>query len=77
MKKENKEAIIRMGYPFLICSKTTRKTMESWLTFYYPGRSLEIALSQGHTTVTSLRHYLNMPFTEVDRLQMKEYVEGW
>lgn len=60
-----------------LCSKTTRKTMESWLTFYYPQRGLEIALSQGHTTVTSLRHYLNMPFTEIDRLQMKEYVEGW
>jgi len=60
-----------------LCAKTTRKTWESWLTFYYPNRALEIALSQGHTTVTSLRHYLNMPFTEVDRLQMKEYVEGW
>ena len=60
-----------------LCSKTTRKTWESWLTFFYPTRSLEIALSQGHTTVTSLRHYLNMPFTEVDRLQMKEYVDGW
>jgi len=25
----------------------------------------------------SLQHYVNMPFTEMDRLEMKNYVEGW
>lgn len=57
--------------------KTTRKTWESWLMFYYPGFMADITLSQGHDTVTSIQHYLNMPFTEVDHLQMKQYVEGW
>lgn len=57
--------------------KTTRKTWESWLMFYYPGYMADITLSQGHDTVTSIQHYLNMPFTEVDHLQMKNYVEGW
>jgi len=58
--------------------KTTRKTWESWLMFFYTQtRMAEIALSQGHDTLTSLQHYLNMPFTEVDRLEMKPMVEGW
>ena len=57
--------------------KTTRKTWESWLMFYYPGYMADVTLSQGHDTVTSIQHYLNMPFTEVDHLQMKSYVEGW
>ena len=60
-----------------LCAKTTRKTLESWLMFYYPARAMEIALSQGHTTVTSLQHYLGMPFNEVDRIEMKEFIEGW
>jgi hypothetical protein len=57
--------------------KTTRKTYESWLMFYYPGFMADITLSQGHDTVTSIQHYLNMPFTEVDHLMMKNYVDGW
>jgi len=58
-------------------TKTLRKTWESWLMFYYPGYMADITLSQGHDTITSIQHYLNMPFTEVDQLQMKGYVEGW
>jgi len=58
--------------------KTTRKTLESWLMYYYgQNRMAEIALSQGHDTLTSLNHYLNMPFTEVDKLEMKPMIEGW
>ena len=63
--------------PSYLSAKTTRKTWESWLMFYYPERRFEIALSQGHTTVTSLKHYVNMPFTELDRYEVKEFVEGW
>jgi len=57
--------------------KTSRKTLESWLMFYYPTQVYSIVLSQGHTDVTSLRHYLNMPFTETDRLEMRKFIEGW
>jgi len=57
--------------------KTTRKTWESWLMFYYPQQIASITLSQGHTAITSIQHYVNMPFTEPDRLEMKNYVEGW
>jgi hypothetical protein len=28
-------------------------------------------------TITSIQHYLNMPFTEVDHVMMKNYTEGW
>jgi integrase len=60
-----------------LCVKTTRKTWESWLMFYYPPQVAQITLSQGHTQITSLQHYVNMPFTEVDKLEMRNYVEGW
>jgi len=60
-----------------LSAKTTRKTWESWLMFYYPDQITLITLSQGHNEITSLRHYLNLPFTENDRMEMKNYVEGW
>ncbi len=56
--------------------KSFRKTWESWLVFYYR-MPLEVALSQGHTMITQLNHYIGLPFTEKDRLEMKQYVEGW
>ena len=58
-------------------NKTFRKTWESWLVFYYPDKSLQIALSQGHTTVTQYEHYINIPFEEYDRKEMRKWVEGW
>jgi len=57
--------------------KTTRKTWESWLMFYFPQHIATITLSQGHTQIISLQHYVNMPFTESDRIGIKNYVEGW
>ena len=60
-----------------LSSKCTRKTWESWLMFYYPNQLPAIALSQGHTQLTSLQHYVNLPFSEGDRNEMKKYVEGW
>lgn len=57
--------------------KTTRKTWESWLTFYYPDKLTNIVLSQGHTVLTAIQHYINMPFVEKDKQDMREFVEGW
>ena len=54
-----------------------RKTYESWLISSYPERKEEVFLSQGHNSLTALRHYVNLPFTESDRMEMKEYVDGW
>jgi hypothetical protein len=42
----------------------------------YPERTAEIFLSQGHTTMTSLHHYLNMPFLQSDKEQMLEWTGG-
>ena len=58
-------------------NKTFRKTWESWLVFYYPEKALQIALSQGHTTTTQYEHYLNIPFDDDDRKEMRKWVEGW
>ena len=63
--------------PTKINVKTTRKTWESWLLASYPNRFTEITLSQGHTTVTSIKHYLNVAFTREDKRDMKDYTEGW
>lgn len=63
--------------PVGLSPKTTRKTWESWLVTYYPQHIVQIFLSQGHTELTSLEHYLNLPFTEVDKLEMRKWVEGW
>jgi integrase len=65
-----------LGDDFL-SPKSLRKTWESWLSFYYPDRVLEITLSQGHTSITSVRHYLNLSFTEEDKMLMKDFVGGW
>ena len=58
-------------------NKTFKKTWESWLVFYYPDMALQIALSQGHTTTTQYEHYLNIPFEDDDRREMRKWVEGW
>jgi len=64
-------------YPDYMGPKTTRKTYESWLVTYYPEKFNQIFLSQGHSQLTSLQHYLNLPFSEEDKNQMRPYVEGW
>ena len=55
-----------------INNKTFRKTWESWLVFYYPDKALQIALRQGHTTTTQYEHYLNIPFEDADRKEMRK-----
>lgn len=57
--------------------KTTRKTWESWLVTTFKHQSTEIVLSQGHDSATSLEHYLNMPFLDVDRERIKPWVDGF
>ena len=57
--------------------KTTRKTWESWLLSKYPTRVMEITISQGHTSITSIQHYMGVGFNDIDKLQMGEYIGGW
>ena len=57
--------------------KTFRKTWESWLIASMPEKTLEITLSQGHTETTSMKFYINIPFTAKDKEGMKKYILGW
>lgn len=63
--------------PAALSGKVFRKTYESWLMFYYPMKSLSILQSTGNSEKVALEHYLNLPFTEEDRILMKDYVDGW
>jgi hypothetical protein len=64
-------------YPIGMSPKTTRKTWESWLVWYYPDKIATIFGSQGHNELTALRHYVNLPFTKTDKEEMRLFVEGW
>jgi len=63
--------------PFGLNVKAFRKTWESWLVTIYPDKKTEIYLSQGHTEMTSLNHYLNLAFTQEDKNKMLEWVSGF
>lgn len=63
--------------PIGICQKSMRKTLASWLRKYYPQALDEIFLSMGHSRITELRHYLGIPFSDKDKQEMKEWIEGW
>ena len=53
-----------------ISQKTFRKTIASWLRIYYPS-------FMDHSKITELRHYLGIPFSDRDKYEMREWVEGW
>lgn len=60
-----------------VCSKSTRKTWESWLATTYPEKYPAIFLSQGHSDKVSIEYYLMLPFSEKDKQEMKQYTDGW
>lgn len=60
-----------------INNKTFGKTRESWLLFYFSDKTLQIALSQGHTITISHEHDPSIPFEEDDRKDMRKWAEGW
>ena len=64
-------------YPDYMSPKTTRKTWESWLVWYYQEKIATIFGSQGHNELTALRHYVNLPFNTGDKEEMKAFLEGW
>lgn len=60
-----------------ITPKMTRKTWESWLVATFPNMTLQIGLSQGHTSLTAMNHYLNFSFSPTEKEDMKKYVSGF
>lgn len=65
------------GYDRGVSAKTFRKTWESWLVVSYPNQLPIIAMSQGHTLLTAMNHYLNIPFTKEDIVEIKMRTAGW
>ncbi len=72
-----KRNAVRAGFdPTGFSAKTTRKTIESWMIV--AGIPLtQICLWQGHTDLTSLRHYQNLAFTKEEREEIRKRLEGW
>ena len=70
-----------LHYNFLLIeglsAKSFRKTYGSWLLSLYPERLMDIALSQGHDELTELNHYAKNGFDDRDKIEMREFVEGW
>jgi len=60
-----------------LSAKTLRKTWESYLVFTYPNIKERIFISQGHTELTALKSYINLPFSLKDKEEMLRYVSGW
>ena len=65
------------GNRYGVTVRTSRKSWESWLLTAYPDKPTNIALSQGHTETTALRHYLNISFTQAEREEIQAEVSGW
>lgn len=59
-----------------ISSKTTRKTLESWM-LRVGMQFNDVCLRQGHDQLTSLRHYQTLAFTGQEKDEIKRMVKGW
>lgn len=58
--------------------KTFRKTWESWLLAVYPDKSMNIALSQGHSALIAYGHYMNLdPRLKSEMDLVRKLTEGW
>jgi len=60
-----------------VSAKTFRKTWECWLAVSYPDMLDLVAMNQGHTNLTALRHYLQLPFSEAEKAEIKNRTAGW
>ena len=60
-----------------VCAKALRKTWESWLVVSFPWAIDLIAMNMGHTNLTALNHYLQLPFSDAEKERIKVYTAGW
>lgn len=59
-----------------LSAKSTRKSIESWMIS--SGMPLHVVcLRQGHDSLTSMRHYQGLPFTEDERAEIRRRLAGW
>ena len=60
-----------------ICLKSFRKTLISWLVATQEDKYIRVLASIGHDSVTSLRHYITIPFDSSDKGLIKSIIYGW
>ncbi len=53
------------------------KDLGEWAGFLLPAETPLVFLSHGHTSTTALEHYLNIPFTEEDRIERRSREPGF
>ena len=63
--------------PSFMSTKSTRKTWESYLIFTYPQWRDAIFITMGHSEMTALKNYVNLPFSQVNKDNMRRFVAGW
>lgn len=61
--------------PIGITSKSTRKTIESWMISAEMPLHV-VCLRQGHDSLTSMRHYQGLPFTEIEKAEISRRLAG-
>lgn len=68
---------IKVGInPYGLSAKTTRKTLESWMISAGMVEST-VCLRQGHDSLTSMRHYQSLAFSEDERRDIKKQLTSW
>jgi len=60
-----------------ISAKMTRASIESWMSVSRLFKTEDVCLRQGHTELTQLRHYLALPFTDIEKTEIKRRLSGW
>jgi len=62
--------------PYGMSAKTTRKTIESWMI---SGGIIEstVCLRQGHDSLTSMRHYQGLAFSDDEVRMIKKQLTAW
>jgi integrase len=62
--------------PFGISAKVTRKTLESW-TIAAGMIESTVCLRQGHDSLTSMRHYQGLAFSDDELRDIKKQLTAW
>ena len=62
--------------PYGLSVKTTRKTLESWMITAGIIESA-VCLRQGHDSLTSMRHYQGLVFSDDELLDIKKKLTAW
>lgn len=69
--------LTRRARGLAVSVKAFRKTWECWLAVSYPERIIFVVMSQGHSEMVAMQHYLNVPFSTEEKRDIREHVSGW